>query len=179
MQWIVFDLEATCWDEQNVAESQETIEIGAIRLDDAFLPIGEFDRFIRPTMNPTLSAFCTTLTHIEQSDVARADTFPVVFQQFVDWIGPESYRITSWGDYDLGQFRQDCNRHAMKLPKRFTKTHLNLKELFATQRKTRPCGMKQALEMLHMPLIGTHHRAIDDARNISKIAKIILPSSSR
>ena len=34
---------------------------------------------------------------------------------------------------------------------------------------TRPLGMKGALAMEDIPLEGTHHRGIDDARNIAKI----------
>ncbi|HWO78436.1 MAG TPA: 3'-5' exonuclease, partial [Bacillus sp. (in: firmicutes)] len=35
--------------------------------------------------------------------------------------------------------------------------------------KERGVGMARALEMLKLPLEGTHHRGIDDARNIAKI----------
>ena len=31
------------------------------------------------------------------------------------------------------------------------------------------------LQILEIPLEGRHHRAIDDARNIAKIAKVLLP----
>jgi len=34
--------------------------------------------------------------------------------------------------------------------------------------------MKEALRILHIPLEGTHHRGIDDARNIAKIVKKIM-----
>ena len=36
-------------------------------------------------------------------------------------------------------------------------------------------GMKGALAMMNVPLEGTHHRGVDDARNIAKLAQIILP----
>lgn len=36
--------------------------------------------------------------------------------------------------------------------------------------------MAQALKLLDMPLVGTHHRGVDDAVNIAKIAaKIYAP----
>jgi len=34
--------------------------------------------------------------------------------------------------------------------------------------------MSGALEMLNMPLEGTHHRGVDDAKNIAKILRWIL-----
>ena len=51
---------------------------------------------------------------------------------------------------------------------------LNLKRQFARTKRTRPCGMREALRHLGLPLVGTHHRAIDDARNIVSIGRVIL-----
>ncbi len=35
------------------------------------------------------------------------------------------------------------------------------------------CGMKKAMAILNLDLNGTHHRGIDDARNIAKILQVI------
>jgi inhibitor of KinA sporulation pathway (predicted exonuclease) len=35
--------------------------------------------------------------------------------------------------------------------------------------------MKTALAIMNFPLEGTHHRAIDDARNIASLASVMLP----
>ena len=35
--------------------------------------------------------------------------------------------------------------------------------------------MAKALEHFEMPLVGTHHRSIDDARNIAGIAQALPP----
>ncbi|OMG46548.1 hypothetical protein BK140_26615 [Paenibacillus macerans] len=42
----------------------------------------------------------------------------------------------------------------------------NLLKLIGTEKGV---GMERALKMLDLPLDGTHHRGIDDAKNISKI----------
>lgn len=48
--------------------------------------------------------------------------------------------------------------------------HINVKELFAsTKGLKKKVGMKGALGILGIPLEGTHHRGVDDARNIAKI----------
>jgi len=50
-----------------------------------------------------------------------------------------------------------------------------VKALFALRHKlTRPVGMAQALKELGLPLEGTHHRGIDDARNIAHILHRLL-----
>lgn len=50
------------------------------------------------------------------------------------------------------------------------KQHINVKVLFAeTKGLTKPTGMNGALHILNVPLEGTHHRGVDDAKNIAKI----------
>lgn len=169
MKYIVMDLESTCWETPAKPETREIIEIGAVRLDDSLSPDGEYDRFVRPTENPQLSRFCQDLTHISQADIDNADQFSVVFPDFLAWISDGSYSIASWGEYDIKQIQIDCKRQSLKVPKRFKKSHINVKELFAEKKHTRPCGMTQALQMMNIPPTGTHHRGIDDARNIATI----------
>jgi inhibitor of KinA sporulation pathway (predicted exonuclease) len=179
MRYVIVDLEATCWDKGTRPARMEIIEIGAVMLPSAAAPpSSEFAEFVRPVREPVLSRFCIELTGIQQSDVDGADTFPLVFPRFMGWTGPESYTLCSWGAYDLKQFRVDCARHGMPLPESF-KQHLNLKQVFADIEGAKPCGMKRALQRLEIPLEGRHHRAIDDARNIARIARIVLPGVER
>ncbi len=178
MSIVIFDLEATCWEKDSQLKRIEIIEIGAVKLDNNTLQtIDEFSSFIRPVENPVLSDFCTALTSIRQQDVENADDFRTVFQKFIDWIGPSSYKIASWGDYDIKQLSVDCKQHEISFPKKIRKKHINLKKLFASQRNIKPCGMAAALQILRLPLQGTHHRGIDDARNIARIARVILPNA--
>ena len=173
MDYIIVDLEATCWQEGTVRDQMEIIEIGAVKLDRQLTPVAEFARFVRPVQNPRLSDFCRQLTSITQSQVDNADDFPTVFAAFISWIGESPFQLCSWGRYDFNQLRNDCQRHCIPFP--FTvSNHINLKRLFATQKHTRPCGMKRALQQMGIPLQGTHHRGIDDARNIATIAVEIL-----
>jgi hypothetical protein len=77
------DLEATC-DEVGLHESprslvvvpdqMETIEIGLVVIDLETLEIvDEFQRFVQPQINPTLTDFCKQLTSIQQSNVDGAE----------------------------------------------------------------------------------------------------------
>lgn len=175
MRYVILDLEATCWAEGNSPARMETIEIGAVMLDSASGPISsEFTAFVKPVLEPTLSDFCTQLTSIRQEDVGNAETFDIVFPKFVEWIGDAPFRLCSWGGYDLGQFRTDCGRHALAFPSSF-ESHINLKREFSHLRGVKLMGMKAALGVLKILLEGTHHRGIDDARNITKIALTFLP----
>jgi 3'-5' exoribonuclease 1 len=175
MRYVIVDLEATCWEGVRGSPKMEIIEIGAVRLAGAAGPAdGEFSSFVRPVVEPKLSAFCTRLTSITQRDVDGAETFREVFPRFVRWVGDEPVTLCSWGAYDLNQLRQDSRRHGLPFPPAFER-HVNLKKEFARLRGVKICGMARALEIANIPLEGTHHRGIDDARNIAKLATSILP----
>jgi inhibitor of KinA sporulation pathway (predicted exonuclease) len=174
---VVVDLEATCWaDSARPRDRMEIIEIGAVRLDPDLVVRDEFSSFVRPVVEPELSAFCTELTSIGQADVDAADPFSMVFPAFMRWIGDGPHRLASWGFYDVGQLRLDCARHGIPFPDELEAQHVNLKAEFAARRRVRRCGMAQALAQLGITLEGTHHRGIDDARNIARIAQVLLAS---
>jgi inhibitor of KinA sporulation pathway (predicted exonuclease) len=175
MNIVIVDLEATCWSGGSQPRAMEIIEIGACFLCTPDLEVRkEFSSFVKPVKEPVLSDFCMSLTSITQEDVDSARKFPEVLRDFLDWIGTEQYFLCSWGAYDLNQLKVDCERHSILFPENF-KRHINLKQTFAEQHKKKQCGMKKALRILGLELDGTHHRGLDDARNISKIAKFILP----
>ena len=51
MNYIVFDLEATCWDQYDRSDN-ETIEIGALKISKNKEVISEFQKFIKPLKYP-------------------------------------------------------------------------------------------------------------------------------
>jgi 3'-5' exoribonuclease 1 len=179
MRYVIVDLEATCWMRRAEPQRMEIIEIGAVLLASSMGPIErEFASFVRPINEPTLSAFCMGLTGIRQQKIDKADVLSKVFPRFLNWLGPEPCRLCSWSIFDLKQLITDCARHGLLFPSQFS-NYVNLKLEFARLEGVRPCGMKRALALCQLPEEGKHHRALDDARNITKIAlKKILPRIS-
>jgi 3'-5' exoribonuclease 1 len=171
MVYIIVDLEATCWKAKDQTPN-EIIEIGAVCINDKNELINEFDAMIRPMIHPILSDFCTELTSITQADVQNAPLFPEALKQFQDWISSfgEPYWLCSWGFYDKKQFRFDCELH--KLDSNWLKNHISIKHQLPKaigKPFARLLGMKGALEQEKLEFEGTHHRGIDDAKNIAKI----------
>jgi 3'-5' exoribonuclease 1 len=175
---LVVDLEATCCDLQSIPRHQmETIEIGAVMVStDSLTIVDEFQTFIKPLRHPILTEFCRQLTSITQSQVDTAPTFPDAIELWQPWLARFDKTIFgSWGDYDRKQFQQDSKHHRIDLPYPVSSNHVNLKEIFSTtQGLNKRHGMAQALNMAQIELTGTHHRGIDDARNISKLLPYIL-----
>ena len=173
MNYIIFDLETTCW-KTNVGERRrrEIIEIGAVKLNDYLQTINEFQQFVRPTIHRHLTKFCTDLTSITQNDVRSAPPLQVVINLFEAWILEESpdLQMISWGQFDKDQILEESTLKKIGTSmEQILLNHVNLKAVFAKKRKMKQCGMKSALKILDIPLDGFHHRGIDDARNIAKI----------
>lgn len=169
MNFIIYDLEATCWENQQ-GQVSETIEIGAIKINEYAEIEDTFSQFVKPIVHPFLSPFCINLTSITQVDVNRADKFYAVIQDFQDWIDifEEEYLLCSWGNYDKTQLVKDCQLHDMEWE--WLDAHINLKAQYQDIRKlSKPCGLKKAVTREGFEFEGTHHRGIDDAYNLAKI----------
>jgi len=168
--FLVIDLEATCDEDHRLPSRQmEIIEIGAVLVDGRTLePVAEHQTFVKPVRHPVLTPFCTRLTSITQADVAGAPGFPQAIRQLARFLEGRDALFCSWGDYDKNQFEQDARHHRVSLP--FRGRHLNLKKRFSAElgEETR-YGMAGALRRVGLTLRGTHHRGIDDARNIARL----------
>lgn len=173
--YIIFDLEATCWEEKN-DKIKEVIEIGAVKLDETLEITNIFSEFIKPTIYPILSEFCNSLTSIKQEDIDDAKYFNEAIKDFEDWILSigDNVKLISWGHYDKKQILEESavKNYSGKIIE-LLENHISLKHEFARIRKERTCGMKKALNKLNLPLEGTHHRGIDDAKNIARIFKAV------
>ncbi len=171
MNYIVYDLEATCWENPPQGFVQEIIEIGAFRLNHFGEVRGKFSRFVRPVLHPTLSPFCRHLTSITQEDVNRAKNFPDVISEFQDWarLEEEEYRLCSWGGFDRKMFINDCTLHRLDSDWA-DESHINLKEQYRLMKRLRGgIGLMKAIEKENLLFTGIHHRGISDAENLVKI----------
>jgi len=182
---VVLDFEATC-DEGHTPSPQEIIEFPSVLVRlPAHAPVDEFESFVRPQHHPRLSAFCRDLTGIGQREVDQAAPFAEVLDRYLAWLrshglavtaqhppGP-SWAIATCGDWDLATMFPNQCRDAVPpqplIPRPFRRW-VNVKALFARWRGTEKApGMPGMLDALDLPLLGRHHRGIDDCRNIARI----------
>jgi inhibitor of KinA sporulation pathway (predicted exonuclease) len=178
-QIIVVDVEATCWEGSPPSgETNEIIEIGVCPLD---LKSGERlekrSIIVRPKQS-RVSAFCTQLTTLTQAQVDVGLTFMEACEILRRQFRSREQIWASFGDYDRNQFQKQCD--AADLPYPFGPRHINVKTLFALSRGLNAeVGMNEALEILNLPLEGTHHRGDDDAWNIAGILARLLSKLRR
>ena len=170
MKFIIYDLEATCWQGGTIDKLQEIIEIGACRMTRYGEIEDEFSKLVRPVLNPVLSAYCRELTSIDQIEVNRAETFPVVIDEFIEWAGidTDEYLLCSWGAKDKLMLAENSNLH--HLEDDWLDPHLNVKHQYhEMKRLRRRRGLKHAVEAEGFEFTGDHHRALADATNLAKI----------
>jgi inhibitor of KinA sporulation pathway (predicted exonuclease) len=169
--YLVIDFEATCCDKGSIPPAQmEIIEIGAVMVQAAdFAVVDEYQTFVKPARHRLLTGFCTQLTSIVQADVDGAPAFSEVMASFKSWLAAyPDYVFCSWGDYDLRQLQQDCALHGEPYP--MNTRHINVKRRMAErQQLARPLGLGEAVSLVGLAFSGTHHRGIDDARNIVRL----------
>lgn len=178
------DLEATC-DELDEPESprqlavvpaqMETIENGLVVIDLETLEIvDEFQRFVRPQINPILTDFCKQLTSIQQADVDSAGTYVEVGEELGAFLAQyQNAAWASWGDYDARQLERDAGFAAC--PSLLSGLqHFNVRKWHAGLYDNRPKSLQQTIESLGLVWMGTYHRGIDDARNVASIVREIL-----
>ena len=184
--YFILDFEATC--SNDTKWINEIIEFPIVVLDSKSRTIiREYREYVRPTINPILTSFCTKLTGITQEIVDTADTFDKVFPRVVQWCTQfklehayRSFIFVTCGDWDLLKMlpaqASYCN---MKIPAYFKKW-VNIKIPFREYQKdvlwgkSGGMGMKYMLDKLGLALIGRHHSGLDDARNIAAITVKLL-----
>jgi 3'-5' exoribonuclease 1 len=169
LNYIIFDLEATCWLGRPPHGVNEVIEIGAVKVNRYGEVASVFSKFVKPTFNPILSDFCKKLTSIQQSDVNKAKTFPAVCQEFIDWIDiDEDYYLVSWGKYDKEQLMLECKIHHLEYD--WLDPHFNAKIGYKNLKKEpHEQGLKKVIKNEGFVFTGIHHRAVSDAENLSKV----------
>ena len=166
--YLVVDLEATCDDGGQVPRDRsEIIEIGAVLVEGKKLePVAEFASFVKPVLHPKLTRFCMELTTITQEQVDTAPGFVEVAAKLAAF--GKGALFCSWGNYDRNQLAADAARHG--LPSPLGPEHMNIKQAFADAvGLSRGIGTYAALAKAGLQPAGTHHRGIDDARNIARL----------
>jgi 3'-5' exoribonuclease 1 len=173
--YLIVDVEATCADDGSVPRhAMEIIEIGAVMQNARTFEIkSEFQTFVGPVRHPRLTDFCTALTGITRNDLGDAPGFPEAVEAMKKWVyAYYDSLFSSWGHYDRKQCVQDCGYHGIAYP--FRSGHKNLKAAFTGEMKlSKKCGIEDALQHLGLDFEGSHHRGLDDARNISRIVRSV------
>ena len=153
-------------------QDEEHTEYVLTRYNPTF--ISEFSKYVRPTLNPQLSEFCTELTGITQETVDAADTFETVYNQHHQWLlSLVPYDVTiafvTVGNWDIQtMLPKEISNKKLRLYRMY-RQFINIKTEFDYFYGQKSGSMVNMLNKLGIPLEGKHHSGIDDTRNTAKI----------
>ena len=82
--------------------SQETIQIGAVLVDETFNVIDVFNTFVRPEYG-RVDWYIENMTGISQAKVVGAPSFCEALEAFLEWLPYDDVRCVSWSDSDPRQ----------------------------------------------------------------------------
>lgn len=179
--YLFFDVEATCIENGGFNYANEIIEFPVVLVDGkTFDIVDEFRSYVKPTINPTLSDFCTKLTGITQDIVDTSPIFIDALNQFQEFLGKYSLFQSSTavfvtdGPFDIRDFvtKQLAHSNISPRPEYFNLPWVNIRKLFKTHyRQTQNKNISSMLSHLNMKFEGREHSGLDDARNLANIAK--------
>ena len=100
----VLDFECTC-EENTWSYLHEVIEFPVVLVDTSSKQIVDsFHRYVRPTENATLTAFCKGLTGIDQALVDDAEPIDTVLHELDEWLRSKDLVDGAGATHDFGRF---------------------------------------------------------------------------
>lgn len=181
MNYIIYDLEFN--QKENTSDSEickkqdlmpfEIIQIGALKLNENFKTIDTFNSLIKPTLYKTIHPYIENLTNITNEKIALCKTFIDVYEDFRKFIGDDSI-LCVWGVTDIKELIRNINFHNLSFYK--NPQYIDIQKYASTYLKTpnkSRIGLRNAIEILNIPVEGQFHDALNDAYYTGEIFKVI------
>lgn len=171
-QYVFFDFEMLCSNRGMPYDEMEAIRLGAVKQDIESGEIVYFDRFIRPKNFKRLSVFCKELTGISDEDLKDADSFKIVFEDFLTWIGGvKRSRFFSWSRNDLTRLILDAEKHEISstIIKKIEKRYIDFQAIFTQRVSKNNLSVENALSLYGLTFEGEKHNPMYDALNTLRI----------
>ena len=152
----------------------EVIEFGAVKLDENYQPVSEFQSYVKPQYGE-INKHITQLTGITNETVADKNVFADEFKKFFDWIGTWDMTLYSWSPSDIKQLKAEC---AYKIKnfnaERLSKQWIDLQKVFDDKIGLHSnLALKHAVGAMNRDFKGTQHTALADAANTAAILTLM------
>lgn len=158
--------------------SNETIQIGAVMVNEKFEIIDEFNTYVQPEYG-CLDWYISDLTGICTKELKGAPKMDKAVEQFIDWI-PENSVVVSWSDNDLHQMRHEVeakNISNERLEGIFA-NWLDCQKMFSDRfLDNKICKLSEALIAADIIPEGRVHNGLADAHNTAKLFAKMMSTS--
>lgn len=177
LQHIVIDLEMNKIEKQYrgaLKLSSELIEIGAVRMDENFNVIDNYQTYVSPDFG-AMDEKIIELTGITDETLKGAPRFAAAMDYFSAWIGNERTKFYSWSLSDLRQFQNESSfkSYTGKIIKKMENNWIDFQDeysrLLGIEKKIR---LEQAVSAADYEFTGAAHTALADAVNTAEILRL-------
>lgn len=149
--------------------ANETIQIGAVLLDETFKRIGTLCQYVHPE-HGVIDYFIENLTGIKNSQVKNAPKLEEALLHMMDWIGERDYEIFAWSESDRDQLLHEIK--AKKITNErihaFVKAEkwIDYQAVFTKRFKlSRQLSLEEALRRAEIEPEGRFYDGLGDAVN--------------
>lgn len=152
----------------------EIIQIGALKLNENLQLISTFNALVKPLVYKSIHPFVENLTKITDDMVASCKDFVHVYDDFLKFIGNDEITFCVWGAADIKELVRNLKFHNLStayVPKYFDIQKYTSKYL-KLPKKSR-VGLRNAIELLNIPIEGEFHDAFNDAYYTAEVFKLI------
>ena len=171
MNYVVLDLEMCRIPKALMNEdykwSRETIQIGAVLLDDDYNVVKKFSTFVRPEYG-RLDPFIINLTGITKENVYTAPTYREAMEKFLRWLPEGEVSFVAWSRADRQQIEKESELKGLdeRAMNRLMGAWIDCQELFDEKMNVSyQYSLEEALIASDVCTEGRAHDGLVDAYN--------------
>ena len=151
--------------------TKETIQIGAVMLDENFNCISKFQTYVKPVFSHMTSDI-EELTSIHQSNLDKADDFITAFDKYCSWVGDSDITTFCWDSIDYKQLWNELyakGKHRKDLFS-YLENFVDLQKTFCDLLHSKQrLSLDSAVEVIDEEFKGAQHDALNDAYNTAVV----------
>lgn len=152
----------------------EIIDIGVVKLDENLREAATLDRLVKPKIYHRLHPYVKKITGIKREDLKTATPFKEVYREFVKLLDSKSV-LCVWGTSDIKELLRNIEYHKLDIsviPQEYIDLQYYASKFLNTQ-SGNSIGLKNAVELLNIPLETKFHSAFYDAWYTAEVFKRI------
>ncbi|MBC8060275.1 MAG: exonuclease domain-containing protein [Clostridiaceae bacterium] len=181
MNYLIFDLEfnqhySAIKEDKNIASLScpfEIIQIGAVKLDLNLNTISNFDFLVKPEIYLEIHPYVKDITGLTMESLKDAPPFKEVYKDLYNFIDDDNCIFCVWGMSDIKELFRNIQYHQLdtsKVPTEYIDLQSNISKYFNCPKGTH-IGLRNAVELLELPIKAQFHNALNDAFYTAEIFK--------
>ena len=173
MNYLVIDLEMCKvprdYRSKRYKYANETIQIGAVLLEEEFKRIGTLSQFVHPE-HGVIDYFIENLTGIKNVQVKHAPRLQEALLHMLNWIGDREYKVYAWSGSDRAQILHEIKAKNIvdeKIASFMEESRwVDYQDIFMKRYEmSRKMSLEEALGRADIDPKGKFHDGMDDAVN--------------